>query len=403
MLALFVSTLSVGWAAEPAWYSGDAAEAEELLGSLQIEAELRPLQALLPTGSPQAQDALVLRCTGEPLPRYVLEERLAAGESALAYVDYERAEAELRLADEALSCASEPIDASLAARVQFLRGVAAVGRGDMPGARAWFERTHTLLPGAVWDRSFPAALGQELFEEAGLAVAARERVSLLVLPEPRDIALTLDGRRVYEAGRVMDLPPGRHHVYSQGSSFELDLSGSTEPVLIIPSGLEDLGAGWMEDEDSCRSLDLLLASQASEQDLVFVAEGSAWRRVDGEWTDLTGWEGETCRDLNPDTVELVGLRLPEQGPPRAMVLGGGVALVGGLGLAAGGYAIAWNATRDLETWEDYEAAVPRHAVGSTMLYTGEIVAGIGAVSIAGGLVADRVAVGPGSLRIQGRF
>jgi hypothetical protein len=390
-------------AAEPAWYSGDAQEAAQVVRELDLQVELRPLDALLPTGSPSAVDALVLRCTGDPLPRYVLEERLAAGESALAYVDYQRAEAELRHADEALSCSSEPVDAALAARVQFLRGVAAVGRGDEPGARAWFERAHTLLPGAVWDRSFPAALGREIFEQAGADVAALEKVELLVLPEPRDIALTVDGRRIYEAGRSLELPPGRHHVHSQGRSFELDLGEAPRPVLIIPDGLQDIGAGWMEDEHSCRSLDLLLAGEGEPGDLVFIAEGSAWRRVEGRWTDLTGWEGETCRDLNPGAVQVVGFRLPQEGAPRALTLGGGVAVVGGVALAASGYAIALSATRDLETWQDYEDAVPRHAVGSTMLYTGEIVAGIGAVSLAGGLIADRVAVGPRGLRVEGRF
>ena len=113
---LVLSLLSPAAAGDPGWYSGDLGEATRVTEELDLDVELRPLGGLLPTGSPQALDALVLRCTSEPLPRYVLEERLAAGESALAYVDYQRAEAELRLADEALSCASAPVDAALAAR-----------------------------------------------------------------------------------------------------------------------------------------------------------------------------------------------------------------------------------------------------------------------------------------------
>lgn len=379
--------ITAAWAAPLALHPpGEGPAAEALLAENGVEAELRTFAEVAPLGAPSLQGGVLLMCEGDTARRYVVDTKLAVAEDHLAYVKTDEARVALTEASQALRCLSEPIDAATAARVHYLLGVVAFGAGDEIEARSAFARAHLLLPGLVWDDRFrPDA--RELFTAEGVAVADRPIVELLVVPEPRQAQLTVDGRRIYESGRVLELRTGTHLIQGPGWSLEVDLMADSRPVLIVPDTLQDLGAEWMADEDSCRSLDEVVGQ--GDRSLYLVAGREAWQRVEGTWSPLTDVAVETCRDLDPPAV-VQGFRLPQAGAPRALAVGGLAGVVGGGVLAGAGYAVAASASRSATTWEAYEAAQPRHAAGSAMLATGEAVAIAGAVSFASGLVLERV-------------
>ena len=365
--------------------AGEGPAAEKLLAEKQVSAELRTFAEVAPLGAPTLSGGVLLPCGGESARRYVVDTALSEAEDHLAYVRMDEARAALATAADTLRCLTEPIDAATAARVHYLLGVAAFEAGDEVEARSAFARAHLLMPGLVWDEQFVPDARQAFLDE-GLSVADRPSVELLVVPEPRAAQLTVDGRRIYEAGRTLDLPTGTHLVQGPGWSIEVDLLADSAPVLVVPEALEDRGADWMVDEHSCRSLDEVVGQ--GDRTLYLLAGDAAWQRLEGTWTPMTDVSIQTCRDLDPPAV-VEGFRLPQEGAPRALTVGGLAGVAGGGALAVSGYAIAAQAARSATTWEAYQQAQPRHAAGSAMLTTGEVLAVAGAVSFATGLLVDR--------------
>ncbi|HJN74639.1 MAG TPA: hypothetical protein QGF58_11960 [Myxococcota bacterium] len=377
--------------------AGEAERAAEVLGEAGAgDVELRSFAEVVPLGEPRLEGrGVLLVCEGETTHRYQVETALSTAEAHLAYVKWEEARAALEEAEAAMLCLAEPIDAATAARVHYLFGVTAAFLGDEVEARSSFARAHVLQPGLVWDTQFPQS-GQDLFEQEGLLVAERPFVDLLVVPEPRAAKLTVDGRRIYAAGRRVELRAGTHIVQGPGWTVEVDLFPDSAPVFVVPEAIEDIGGDWLIDEDACRSLDQIVDAQPP---LFFVAGDQAWMR-DGEgWEALSDGAAASCLDLDPPpTIE--GFRLPQEGAPRVVALGGAGALVGGGGVAVAGYLVAARAAQGADTWEHYQAAKPTHARGSAMLYGGEAVAIAGALALGGAIVADRtdrVQLGPGGL------
>ncbi|MCP4916218.1 MAG: hypothetical protein GY913_04790 [Proteobacteria bacterium] len=378
---------SVAMAAPLAVHSaGEGLEAEALLQESGVTAELRSFAEVVPLGGPVLTGGVLLTCEGDVSRRYVVDTKLALAEDRLAYVKTDEARVALTEAADALRCLSEPIDAATGARVHYLLGVVAFEVGDTLEARSAFARAHLLMPGLVWDEQFPPD-AKDVFLEEGLAVADRPSVELLVVPEPRAAQLTVDGRRIYEAGRVIELTSGTHLVQGPGWSVEVDVLAGSEPVLLVPDVIEDEGAQWMADEDACRSLDEVVGQQG--RTLYLVAGEQAWERIEGAWSPLTDVSLETCRDLDPPAV-VEGFLLPQEGAPRALAVGGLAGVAGGGALAITGYAVAAQAARNATTWDGYQDAKGRHAVGSAMLTTGEVIAVTGAVSFASGLVIERM-------------
>ena len=377
--------------------AGDARQAERVLDAAGAgDVELRSFAEVAPLGEPRLEGrGVLLACEGEATHRYQVETALQTAEAHLAYVKWQDAMAALEAAEEAMLCLSEPIDAATAARVHYLYGVTAGFLGDEVEARSGFARAHLLQPGLVWDSQFPPD-SRELFEQEGRTVAERPMVELLVVPEPREAKLTVDGRRIYAAGRTLELRAGTHIVQGPGWTVELDLFPGSQPVFLVPAAIEDIGASWMVDEDTCRSLDALVDVQPP---FFLVAGEQAWVREEEGWESLTEGAGPLCVDLDPP-VTVEGFRLPQEGAPRAVALVGTGAVVGGAGVAVGGYVIAARAAASADTWDSYQAAKPVHARGSAMLYTGEAVALAGALAVGGALLADRserLGVGPTGL------
>ena len=364
--------------------AGDAEDAAQVLAGAG-DVELRSFAEVVPLGEPRLEGrGVLLACEGEPTHRYQVETALSAAEAHLAYVKWDDAKASLEQAESAMLCLSEPIDAATAARVHYLFGVTAGFLGDEVEARSSFARAHLLQPGLVWDSQFPPD-GQELFEEEGLSVAERPLVELLVVPEPREARLTVDGRRIYTAGRRLELRAGTHIIQGPGWTVEVDLFPSSTPVFLVPDAIEDIGGAWLADEDGCRSLDALVAAQPP----FFLVDGDlAWMREVEGWEAVAGETGPVCAELDP-TPTVQGFRFPQEGPPRSVALVGTGVLAGGAGVAVTGYVIAARASASADTWEGYLEAQPVHARGAAMLYTGEAVALAGALALGGALLADR--------------
>lgn len=367
--------------------AGDATEAAALLQEVGAgDVELRSFAEVAPLGAPRLEGrGVLLECEGEPTHRYQVETALSTAEAHLAYVRWELAREALEAAEAAMLCLAEPIDAATAARVHYLFGVTASFLEDEVEARSSFARAHLLQPGLVWDPQFPPD-GQALFEEEGLSVAERPLVELLVVPEPRTAKLTVDGRRIYAAGREVELRAGTHIVQGPGWTVEVDLFPDSRPVFLVPESIEDIGGDWLADVDGCRSLDELVDRAPP---FFLVSGDQVWLREAEGWEALTDGTGPVCLDQDPPPM-IVGFRLPQEGLPRAAALGGAGAVIGGTGVAVAGYLMASNAAAGTGgTWEGYLAAKPVHARGSTMLYTGEALALSGALALGGALLADR--------------
>lgn len=314
-------------------------------------------------------------CRGEA-GNAAIREQVSRAEGHLAYQRTAEARVVLDAAAAQLECLPEPIEASLAGRLFFLRGIVALREGDAAGAARVFRLAGLFQPGMPWDDHFPP-------DPTGTFTRA-------LAPQPATVGVPVglgpgsstwvDGRAP-AAGPALQLTPGAHYVQvvdnGRAHTVVLEVAADRPVALLTPGWLAtvDLAAA----DDAARRTLAEVARAAFPGDTLYaVAAGRLWR-VDTVWKAVPGAVSRSPRCAAPRRC--VG----------QVLLGGGVGLVAG---GAGALALAQlrvsalAASPDGETVEAYQARVGAQDEAARWLPVGGVIAGVGVVAAGVGLVLE---------------
>ncbi|MFZ5477604.1 MAG: hypothetical protein ACOZNI_12580 [Myxococcota bacterium] len=356
---MFLS-LALAHAATTVLFTGDPREALRASAAVAKTWDLRLVTAGELVDEPIVSGAAPPCAT--PATNAEVRTAVQRAESRIAYQELPQALADLRDAGARLPCLAEPVEASLAARLYFLFGVA-----DPSMDAYWWTRALAFSPDLAWDERFPPE------RRAGFDRAREARAKAVAVPViAGESKLWIDGR---PAGDT--LAPGFHVVQvlePKVRTFVVDVDDAPLHVLTAPA----VAAALASPEDA-RSRALLDAALAGRDALVYT-DGAVWRP--GEWT-----------------------RTPAPRTPPAWVrptLGGAGAAalaVGGTGFALGQrYLLASRDAPAGETGSEFHAREASREEAAVWTRAAAVTAGAGAALVVAGLVTPapvRLWVGPG--------
>jgi hypothetical protein len=292
MLISLVLAGSLGLAAEPLVTDGPSASAVARVAADAglNEWELRPmtLQSLLPRGD------VVLLGAGQPRPcpnpilgNSGLGDTVGLAEKQILYhQEWEAARLGLELAAQGMSCLAEPLEASMASRIFFLRGFLEWETGNETEARSAFQRAVAFAPGIQWDDRFPPN-AQSLLEE----VIADE---VQAVPETLTLGhglrkvptLWLDGRPARVEAGQLDITPGHHLLQMlQPEVVTLPIHiQDTRPLALVKA--QSMAEAPLASLQGTRELAALLEQEFGAGSRVWVFAGENTWRLENEWAEL---------------------------------------------------------------------------------------------------------------------
>lgn len=359
-----------------------------------------PADHLRPVRLPQLGEAPVLlgevdpaRCGGGPSSNGALREAVTRAEGRVAYQQWAQAIETLDAAAAGVPCLVEAAEASLLARLHFLRGYARL-RGGVPGADADFRRAVTYQPGLGWDPKLPPD-GQPAFD-AAVAEGRRGPVGAIAVASGLGGAtLWVDGRPGALADAELRLPAGPHLVQWVGAhgvaTWELTVTPGRWTALVVPAALDPATVRTLGEPEAGRVV-AALAAQAFPGDRVWAWTGTTTLRLDGDAWVATGGGGPRRPPLCAEPRRCAGHALLAGG--LGLAVGGGVtALLGGLGGAAAADTVPG------ETADDALRRYGRADAWRTTAWVGGATAGAGVIGAVVGAVLQAdggraVAVGP---------
>ncbi|MFZ5478600.1 MAG: hypothetical protein ACOZNI_17650 [Myxococcota bacterium] len=318
--------------------------------------------------------ARVIACAEAPAANAAVAEAIQRADGALAYMEYESARRDLAIAAARLACLSEPVDPQLAARLWYMRGIAAFADGDTPAARRHFQRARLFDPRLAWDEDF-APDARPTFDGAVDDLRVAEAVWVTIVPLPD--GLLVDGRPAAAPEGRVAMPPGEHIVQvgtGPVTTLQVEVDPGGEPTVVVPA----LVPARLE---RTPALSAALAATVHRDATVYAVTraGAVWRVHAGrdDWETLGG--GSVAEAAAPVAPAKPGTRLGR------WLLGGGAAVLAGGGVLAG---VSWangtdavadaGAAPNEATWLLAEDRYDNAAAG---LLAGELlaVAGIGLV------------------------
>lgn len=359
-------------------------------------------------------------CSGAPSSPTAVRQSITLAEGGIKYMEYGSARAALDAAIKDLGCLQTPVDATQASRAFYLRGIVSAASGDQAGSRNDFRRARLFAPTMVWDDNF-APTARATFDAITNEVRSAPLVSLSVLPPPATGTFLLDGQPVNLVNGAVGLAPGEHFVQIAGArliTLTLEVEGATPPTLVIPSAITPGVLEWAGDADQRASLSAVLVSALGSEGTVYVANPSAvWRvRLGGSAWDLVGEGSATGPDptrppersaVRPpvsSTVEPLPIatttvsKKPGVAGPVLISVGGAAGLAGGIVGALGyqrhraDYDVVARAngdsdpTNDIDPQDPSDPAVASFRQSGAQEAAGFIVAGLGGVLLATGIV-----------------
>jgi hypothetical protein len=290
-----------------------------------------------------------------------------------------------------MACLIEPLEASLASRIFFLRGFVELETGRQPEAREAFDRAVLFAPELEWDERFPPT-GQPLLKEAREALAAATPGVLVLGPGLQQAtALWVDGQPAIVEDGHLSIKPGVHLVQMlQPTVVTLPLHiGVDRAVAIVDA--QAMAQTPLASLLGTIELQALLEQEfGSGTPIWFYAGENTWR-LDSSWSELP----KSDAVLHAERA-IVGQKLARSG-------------VGVLGVGMVGGAVSWtiigsNYKADAsETRASYETRQARVNATAPWAYTtsGIALGGL-AVAVTGWALLDgRVRVGPGPMGLPG--
>lgn len=320
---------------------------------------------------------------------------LSKAESEVAYENWDGARLRIDEAVLAMGCLSEPAEASVGARVNFLSGIVRVSAGDATGAETAFREAIAFQPGLTWDEAFTPDWRLP-FDAATHAANTPARV-VLGPGLSNTSSVWLDGRPMPVTAATFAVSEGPHLVQLIGQTIEtlrVVARADTPAVLLIP---DQIGP------------DLILnAQEPAVQAWLALHVAAAWPE-----RAVYVWTGGALLDA---THGFAVVPVPITEPPkkdhgRAMLVGGIAAgAVGVLGTGVGFAGYFGNAKAvPGESHDDYIARVTSAGRGAGMATLGLAFVAAGGVGVVLGLPHDaagsdvEVVVGPGAIAVNGRW
>jgi hypothetical protein len=307
------------------------------------------------------------RCTSSPATNADVRAAAEVAEGSMAFMEYDRAVEDLDAAYQTLGCLIEAVDAEVASRILFLRGVALYNSGDADGARTAFRQAHLFDPALTWDDNYaPDPLAQ--FEAARMALSGAPDLALRVIPGAETAQVHVDGRRI---GGEVTLSQGDHLVQVGGTTVatvHLHLEAGEPATLLMPAIVPPGAVAWPADPALGPNLSALLAAVLGKGFVVYVVhEENTWRGTTGEpaWETLSEEPVAEAPEPEPppEAPETVPLPIPPPPKPKKkhpvwwLTAPGGIAMAAGLGTS--GYAHVrgkqdWRAAEEASTREEWE-------------------------------------------------
>jgi hypothetical protein len=219
-------------------------------------------------------------CGVAPLPVSAMQEAATKAESKMAHLEHDGAIAELDIASRALACLKEPITGANAARLYFLRGLAAYALEKDDVAKAAFRQAHAYDPAFTWDPRFPPD-SQPLYREAAAAADAEPKAHFGVVPWPEGATIDVDGEAIADPHATVDVLAGEHLVQiataASLSTVRVIVEPGVHAELILPAAVTDATTAWVATDPD--DLGFLLAAATEPGDTVYVAlPTGTWRR-----------------------------------------------------------------------------------------------------------------------------
>jgi hypothetical protein len=282
-----MTLLLCGWALarDVVLYEGDPVPSLQAAAA-DLEVDPAALQPIRPGELPGGDTPLLFGrdtrfCSVDGAGNGALRDLVTRAEGHLAYQRTAEASAVLDTAAASLACLPEPIEASLAARIAWLRGVLALRSGSTTEAASAFRLAATFQPGLTWDSRFPPDT-TGTFDAARVLPAASVEVPVGV---GGTATLWVDGRA---AATPLRLAPGRHYlqVLDGPRAWTALVEVAADPPLAVVT------RGWLDtlvlsDLDETGRRLLLLAVRASlPGDTVYARIGGQTLRVDATWRVL---------------------------------------------------------------------------------------------------------------------
>lgn len=368
-------------------------------------------------------------CAQVPASEQAFEDALTEAETAMAFLEYDQALADLDTAEERLGCLVSPVGPDTASRMYFLRGLALHFAGDPEAARTAWTQAHRFDADLQWDDNF-APDPKPLFEEARAEADADADATLSVLPPLTGETLWVDGLPVGTDDPTVQLTAGRHLVqYGDASvtTVQLTAEPGTSPTVLFPHAVSVDAAGWVADPARRDAVATILAATLGEGAAAYVVhDGTTWkgRAGDPDWTALEavppgpddpGAQAEAPPEPGDEALPAAADPPPgdEALPPVAdppivngrrtwyLAIGGASLAVASTGMATASWLrtkhLATYARTDSENPNDYQWYVNQHEgwAISYRVFTGLAIAGAGVAAVGVAVpLAEGVHLGP---------
>jgi hypothetical protein len=240
-----------------------------------------------------------------------------SAEGKLMYMELEDAAATLSTAADGLRCLTTPVDAAMAARIGFLRGVVSIELGDKAEAWDHFATATRYQPDLVWDAQFPNT-GEALLNATKSELSSTPIPLALVPTITEEGSLYVNGAQPSTPASSLALTPGEHLIQVRTADgitgYTATLVAASTPSLLLPEMLADDALAQVATEEGRSELSRLVSVAFESGTPVYVAHDDLlWRTASG----FGAWE-----NLRPKQVPALSVADRTRLKSNAWLLGG---------------------------------------------------------------------------------
>ena len=144
--------------------------------------DIKVLNDLIRAGTYQSlEGAELITCNTTQASLSRLRNMIQQAENEVSYLEFKKAEATLRAAEQSLNCLKDFADAELAFQLYFFQGMVLFDNGDKDGAQQAFHNALTFMPTKRWDDYF-APDAKPLFDEIKAEIVKSTEQKLTIYP-----------------------------------------------------------------------------------------------------------------------------------------------------------------------------------------------------------------------------
>jgi hypothetical protein len=240
-----------------------------------------------------------------------------SAEGKLMYMELVDAAATLSTAADGLRCLTTPVDAAMAARIGFLRGVVSIELGDKAEAWDHFATATRYQPDLVWDAQFPNT-GEALLNATKSELSSTPIPLALVPTITEEGSLYVNGAQPSTPASSLALTPGEHLIQVRTADgitgYTATLVAASTPSLLLPEMLAADALAQVATEEGRSELSRMVSMAFESGTPVYVAHDDLlWRTASG----FGAWE-----NLRPEQVPALSVADRTRLKSNAWLLGG---------------------------------------------------------------------------------